>query len=92
MFVPMDSLAIRTNCKKDGIKFFPKGYVPPFRRRPNKGARYRGVVRLSNINNGDQMQGFLIKNGHWMSQGTPANYELIKSPYGNYYLRTNQGF
>ena len=60
MFVPMDSLAIRTNCKKDGIKFFPKGYVPTFRRRPNKGARYRGVVRLSNINNGDQMQGFLI--------------------------------
>ncbi|QID88311.1 ribonuclease T2-like [Saccharomyces pastorianus] len=92
MFVPMDSLAIRTNCRNDAVKFFPKGYVPPFRRRPNKGESYRGVIRLSNINNGDQMQGFLIKNGHWMSQGTPANYELIKSPYGNYYLRSKQGF
>lgn len=88
-FVPIGSLRNGySRCPEKGIKFYPKGYIPSSGGGGggNGGPKIRGVVRLSGY------EGFLIKNGHWMTKGTPANFELIKAPFGNYYLKSRIGY
>ncbi|CCH63049.1 hypothetical protein TBLA_0J00490 [Henningerozyma blattae CBS 6284] len=89
-FIPIDSLDSKfSNCKPTNIKFYPKGYFPKHSKPqpPDKTLpRLRGIIRLSGFN------GFLIRNGHWYNRGTPANFELITSPFGNYYLKSRNGY
>ena len=90
-----------SRCKATGIKYFPKGHAPLNRRPGNPGnpgngrGGKRGVLRL--YEKGDQPSnenaiGFIIKNGHWMTKGTPANYQLIKAPFGNFKLKSRLGY
>lgn len=86
-FEPIDSLRPRSNCPEEGIKFYPKGHRPHNGGRPGGGNRgQRGIIRVSGYN------GFIIRNGHWMTTGTPANFDLIKAPFGNYYLKSRTGY
>lgn len=80
-----------SRCKNDGIRYYPKGYIPKGRipNPPRNGQR--GVIRLSTKGEEEKI-GFLIKNGHWMTRGTPSNYQLIKSPFGNYNLKSRLGY
>lgn len=88
-FVPISPFSKRTNCPEQ-IKWYPKGHSPsgykPPGSRPSPGTR--GIVRVA----GDGGGGFLIKNGHWYSKGSPAQYFLSEAPFGNYYLRTRMGY
>ncbi|SCU89462.1 LAFA_0E18228g1_1 [Lachancea sp. 'fantastica'] len=89
-FRAIDALGATSNCPPDGIMFYPKGYRPGNGRRPgnpghgNRGTR--GVIRISGF------PGMIIRNGHWMSSGTPANFDLIEAPFGNYYLKSRTGY
>ncbi|SCW03417.1 LAFE_0G09956g1_1 [Lachancea fermentati] len=86
-FEPIDSFRSYSNCPIDTIHFYPKGHTPSNGRRPNPGkGGTRGIIRISGYN------GFIIRNGHWMSKGTPANFDLIKAPFGNYYLKSRTGY
>lgn len=86
-FEPIDTIRPSTNCPVEGIKFYPKGYRPGNGGKPGNGNRgSRGTIRISGYN------GFIIRNGHWMSIGTPANFDLIKAPFGNYYLKSRAGY
>ncbi|CCK72220.1 ribonuclease T2 KNAG_0J01390 [Huiozyma naganishii CBS 8797] len=93
-FVPTDSLhnPPYSRCKETGIKYFPKGYTPDNDRDPSlppwKRTR-RGTLRAV-IDTQDS--GFLIRNGHWMKKGTPANFELLPSPFGNFNLKSKGGY
>ena len=85
-----------SRCKATGIKYFPKGHAPRNGRpgRPGNGGNRRGGKRgvLRIFDNSDKAIGFVIKNGHWMTKGTPANYQLIKAPFGNYNLKSRLGY
>ncbi|CCE63795.1 hypothetical protein TPHA_0F03140 [Tetrapisispora phaffii CBS 4417] len=86
-FVPIDSFDNkRSRCKATGIKFYQKGYIPNNGGRQPPSNSKRGIVRISGYN------GNLIKNGRWMTKGTPANFEMIKSPFGSYYLKSRTGY
>lgn len=85
-FVPMDSMNLNSRCRESGIKFFPKGYIPPANSLPTKPGR-RGIVRVS----GD-LEGILIKNGRFMKNGTPVNFQLESSPFGGFYLKSRLGY
>lgn len=82
-FVKLDSLYHgRSRCPETGIKFLPKGYMPPNNRAP----KFRGIIRMGG------MPGELIRNGHWMIGKTAAQFSLIESEYGGYLLRSNAGY
>lgn len=85
-FIPLDPLRSMSRCKDQGIKYYPKGYQRRDNRGPNKKPISRGTIRIS------QYGGFLIKTGRWMKRGTPANFELIESKYGNYLLKSRMGY
>lgn len=87
-FNPIDSLRTGlSRCPENGIKFYPKGYIPSGSGGGGrKGPQMRGIIRLSGY------EGFLIKNGHWMIKGTPANFQLLKAPFGGYHLKSRTGF
>ncbi|SCU93685.1 LAME_0F04654g1_1 [Lachancea meyersii CBS 8951] len=89
-FRAVDALGAYSNCPQDGIMFYPKGYRPGHGGQPGKpgnGKRgTRGVIRVSGFT------GIIIRNGHWMSSGTPANFDLIEAPFGNYYLKSRTGY
>ena len=82
-----------SRCEQTGIKYYPKGYFPKGQlpHEPGNGRGQRGVLRIIDSRN-EKSLGFLIKDGHWMSRGSPANYQLIKSPYGNYNLKSRLGY
>ncbi|SJM86118.1 related to Ribonuclease T2-like [Zygosaccharomyces bailii] len=80
-FVPIPAVGARhSNCPESGVKFLPKGYHVPSRR-----PLLTGFVKLSG------QSGFLVKNGHWMTKGTPATFSLLDNPFGDYYLRSRNG-
>lgn len=88
-FEPIDSFKSYSNCPVNSIKFYPKGHRPNGGRpgAPGGGKRgTRGIVRISGYD------GFIIRNGHWLIKGTPANFDLIKAPFGNYYLKSRTGY
>ncbi|SCU82812.1 LADA_0C08108g1_1 [Lachancea dasiensis] len=89
-FQPIDAMGALTNCPAEGIMLYPKGYRPGHGGRPgnpgNGNRGIRGVIRVSGFS------GIIIRNGHWMSNGTPANFDLIKAPFGNYYLKSRTGY
>ncbi|KAL3232223.1 Ribonuclease T2-like [Nakaseomyces bracarensis] len=85
-FQPIPSLKSFSRCKDEGIKYYPKGYNPRRNYPPGKKPALRGTLRVSDYG------GFLIKNGKWMTKGTPANFELIKAAFGNFYLKSRNGF
>ncbi|SCV05754.1 LANO_0H14444g1_1 [Lachancea nothofagi CBS 11611] len=89
-FHAIDAIGAYSNCPADGIMFYPKGYRPGSGGqpgRPGNGNRgTRGIIRVSGF------QGSIIRNGHWMSGGTPANFDLIKAPFGNFHLKSRTGY
>lgn len=88
-FEPIDSFKSYSNCPVNSIKFYPKGHRPSSGRpgAPGGGKRgTRGIVRISGYD------GFIIRNGHWLIKGTPANFDLIRAPFGNYYLKSRTGY
>lgn len=87
-FEPIDSLRTGlSRCPEKDIKLYPKGYIPANNGGGgHKGPQLRGIIRLSGY------EGFLIKNGHWMIKGTPANFQLLKAPFGGYHLKSRTGF
>ena len=88
-FKRIDSFKTFGRCKVDRIKFYPKGYIPSNNGRltPGEpGSSMRGLIGLSGV------EGHLIKNGRWIVKGIPANFELIKAPFGNYYLKSRTGY
>ncbi|QGN14996.1 ribonuclease T2-like [Kluyveromyces marxianus] len=86
-FIPIGALKTNTNCPESKIAFYPKGHKPSSYRPPNR--PHQGIRGKVRIGNGD---GFLIKNGHWYSKGTPATYFLIEAPFGNFHLKTRMGY
>ncbi|QLL30907.1 hypothetical protein HG536_0A07220 [Torulaspora globosa] len=76
-----------SKCPEKGIKFYPKGYMPSKKGGEGpKGPLYRGIIRVSGY------EGFLIRNGHWMIKGTPANFKLVEAPFGGFYLVSRNGY
>lgn len=80
-FIPIDSFGRGNSCPQEGIYFFPKGHKPP-----SRNPQLTGYVRLSGQN------GHLISNGHWMAKGSPATFQLLDHPFGDYYLRSKGGY
>ncbi|CCD25031.1 ribonuclease T2 NDAI_0E02140 [Naumovozyma dairenensis CBS 421] len=97
-FIPIDSIRRLqfSKCKEEGIKFYPKGYLPSGDgdKGPSNPSKLRGIIKVDNLheNNDDDTRGFLIRDGKWMMKGTPANFEIIKSTFGNYNLKTRHGY
>lgn len=87
-FIPIESLRNgNSRCPEKGIKFYPKGYIPSGNGGGgHDGPMVRGIIRLSGY------EGFLIRNGRWMIKGTPANFQLLKAPFGGYHLRSRNGY
>lgn len=85
-FQPIPPLKSFSRCKDEGIKYYPKGFSPRRGGAPGKKPALRGTIRVSDYG------GFLIKNGKWMTKGTPANFELIKAAFGNFYLKSRNGY
>lgn len=85
---PIDTLRTGlSRCPDKGIKFYPKGYIPSGNGGGgHNGRQLRGIIRLSGY------EGFLIKNGRWMIKGTPANFLLLKAPFGGYHLKSRTGY
>ncbi|CAR28528.1 hypothetical protein ZYGR_0S01610 [Zygosaccharomyces rouxii] len=80
-FIPIDSFGKGNSCPEEGIHFFPKGY-----KAPSRDPKLSGYVKLSG------QSGHLIKNGHWMVRGTPATFQLLDHPFGDYYLKSRGGY
>ncbi|EDO17044.1 hypothetical protein Kpol_530p14 [Vanderwaltozyma polyspora DSM 70294] len=89
-FIPIPSFKSFGRCKADGIKFYPKGHIPTTGGGGgggnNDGPSMRGIIRLSGY------EGHLIRNGHWTIKGTEANFQLMKAPFGSYYLKSRNGY
>ncbi|KAH3902294.1 related to Ribonuclease T2-like [Saccharomycodes ludwigii] len=90
-FTPIDSFRTYSNCPISKIYYYPKGYKRHNPTPPGKGRSSVGVIRIGGPN-GDGSNGFVIRNGHWMTKGTPANFEVFKSTYGNYYIKSRSGY
>lgn len=88
-FVPIDALESPpfSKCKATGIRYYPKGHIPSD---DNGSDEKKGELRI--VTDDKKNNGFLIKNGHWLAKGTPATFKLLKSPFGNYYLKSRLGY
>ncbi|CCC69130.1 hypothetical protein NCAS_0C01400 [Naumovozyma castellii] len=95
-FVPIDSTRnIRfSRCKDEGINYYPKGYIPSKGGKPPSKSKTRGIIRPEIISEDNDLneKGFLIRDGKWMIKGTPANFELIEATFGNYMLKSRNGY
>jgi len=80
-----------SRCHDTGIKYYPKGHFPKGQIPGGDRRGQRGVLRIIDEKT-EKSVGFIIKDGHWMSKGSPANYQLIKSPFGNYNLKSRLGY
>ncbi|CAH2353923.1 ribonuclease T2-like [[Candida] railenensis] len=85
---------MNSNCPNEGIKFIPKsGFKPPGGGTPNppggnppKPGLGRGYIKLSGKN------GCLISNGQWYAFGTCATYQVSKSTFGGYNIKSSKGY
>ncbi|KAL6944992.1 hypothetical protein ACO0QE_002435 [Hanseniaspora vineae] len=93
-FVPIDSFRKYSNCPIDQIHFYPKGYK---KKRPgnggggNDGKVGTGAIRISSGSK-NSLGGFITRLGRWMSKGTEAKFDVFKSEFGNYLVRSSAGY
>ncbi|SCU85138.1 LAMI_0C10264g1_1 [Lachancea mirantina] len=86
-FEAIDAVRAFSNCPETGVHFYPKGFNPHKGAPPDKDKNsIIGTVHIGG------RPGFIIRNGRWMTVGTPATFRLIPAPFGNYYLRSRSGF
>ena len=93
-FVPIDSFRKYSNCPIDQIHYYPKGYK---KKRPdhggggNDGKIGTGAIRISGGSK-SSLGGFITRLGRWMSKGTEAKFDVFKSEFGNYLVRSSAGY
>ena len=89
-FKQIDSM-MGSSCPADGIHFYPKGWRPG-----NDGGNSPRPAPPSTPNNGyvklSDHPGCLISNGQWYQYGTCARFNLQKSQFGGYNLKSSKGF
>lgn len=91
-FVPIDALhdPPYSQCKETGIKYFPKGYSPTNNGKKPEKTFKRGTLSVMNSN--ENRIGPVSRRGRWLKSGKSANFKLIESPFGNYYLKSSLGY
>lgn len=93
-FTPIDSMSKNSNCPMNNIKYYPKGHFPKGSVPPGRGGIKKGTLQVINVNNeiDNKPMGSIIRNGHWLIKGSGAIFQLIPSPFGNFQLKSRNGW